>query len=309
MRHRLSKFRSPAGVVLLVVALWPSRASAQACCAGSGALTPGRLALYEVALVGTSTSAADAFGSIDAKGRYATPPPGTTEFNFEQDIFGSLRFLKQGQTALLVPFVATRRQTPTSGSEFGGGIGDVNLSARWDFGVAGQSRVVPGIGLLGGMTLPTGTSPESAGTPLATGATGVGALQGNVGFALEQSFGRWLVNANTIVAARAPRTTQGVRTSLGAQVTSLAALAYAFNDDAAAALLVSYTFEGDATVDGKDAQRSGRRLLRMSGSGAYPLSDRLRVQGALFFDPPIAHVDQNQSTSIGLTLTVIFSWS
>jgi len=42
----------------------------------------------------------------------------------------------------------------------GGGIGDVNLSLRYDFLVAGQSHIVPGIAALVGLTAPTGRSPN-----------------------------------------------------------------------------------------------------------------------------------------------------
>ncbi len=290
--------------------LAPRVASAQACCAGSGALTPGRLAMHEEALVGAQLRAGDAYGSFDGRGHYGSNPNGTSEYDFEQDAFGAIRFLRHGQGALFVPFVETRRQARGVGSEFGGGIGDVNLAARWDFLDAGDSRVVPGIGALVGVTLPTGTAPEDAKpTPLNTHATGIGAVQGNVGLALEQSFGPWLVNATGIVAKRFPRTAQGVHSSLATQVTLLGGAAYAFPNDAALAAVISYAFEGDATIAGQTAEGSGRRLLRTSVSGVWPFSDRLRGTASFYFDPPIVHVDQNAIPAIGIILGGIFSWS
>lgn len=298
-------------LLVLVLGLFVAEreARAQSCCAGSGALTPGRLALHEKALIGAQLRADHAFGSFDGRGHYATNPTGANEQDFEEDVFGAIRFLEDGQAALLVPLVETRRQARGAGSEFGGGIGDVNASARWDFVAAGEHKILPGIGVLAGVTFPTGRPPESAGTPLATGATGIGAWQANVGLAVEQLFGNWLVNVSGIVAKRTPREVQGVRSTLGTQVTALAALAYAFDGDAALAGVVSYTFEGDATVSGTSVPDSGRRQLRVSGAGSYPLSDRLRLQGSLFFDPPIVHVDQNQITTFGLTFAALFSWS
>jgi hypothetical protein len=301
--------RLAAALALLAVTLAPRGASAQACCAGSGALTPGRLAVHEDALVGAQARVADGYGSFDGHGHYNSNPAGTSELDLEEDVFGSIRFLRDGQAAIFVPFVETRRQARGSGSELGGGLGDVNLSARWDFLVAGESRVVPGIGALGGVTFPTGTAPEDTGTPLATGATGVGAVQGNLGLAVEQSWGPWLVNATGIAAKRFPRTAQGVHTALATQVTLLAGAAYAFPNDAALAASLSYAFEGDATVAGQREPDSGRRLLRATVSATWPLSDRLRLTGGVFFDPPIVHVDQNAFPQLGLVLGGIFSWT
>jgi hypothetical protein len=143
--------------------------------------------------------------------------------------------------ALLVPLVETLRANPLDGSHFGGGIGDVNLGARYDFLLAGQSQYAPGIAALAGVTFPTGTAVESATAPLAVDATGIGAFQGNLALALEQTFGRWLVNATGMVAARTPRFGE----TLGTQVTLLGAGAYSFPNDAAVALALSYAFEGN----------------------------------------------------------------
>jgi hypothetical protein len=307
MSHRKSPFLEIA--IALAIVISPELAHAQACCAGSGALTPGRLALHEFALVGADVRASTGFGSFDGQGHYSSNPAGTSEYDFEEDVFGSIRFLQHGQAALFVPFVQTRRQARGVGSEFGGGIGDVNLSARWDFLTAGESRTIPGIGALAGITFPTGRTVEDAGTPLATSATGIGAFQGNLGLALEQSFGRWLVNLTGIAAKRLPRDAQGIHTALATQVTLLGGAAYSFDNDAAVAGIVSYAFEGDATINGQSAPDSGRRLLRTTVSGSYPLSDRLRLLGSLFFDPPIPHVNQNQIPAIGFLFGGIFSWS
>lgn len=309
MRRLRSRSRELALTLGVLVAGAPGAAWAQACCAGSGALTPGRLAMHEQALVGAELRAASVYGSFDGRGHYATPPAGANEQDFEEDVFGAVRFLRRGQAALFVPFLETRRQTRSLGAEIGGGVGDVNLSARWDFIDAGRYQVMPGVGLLAGITFPTGTAPDAATNPQATDATGIGAFQGNVGIALEQTFGAWLFNATLLAAKRTPREAQGVRTTLGTQWTTLAAVAYAFPDDSALAFVASYMFEGDATIGGHDAPDSGRRLLRLNLSGTHPLSDRLRLQASAGFDPPIPHVGQNQNPSVSLLFAVLFSWS
>ncbi|HXN30816.1 MAG TPA: hypothetical protein VN894_03100 [Polyangiaceae bacterium] len=295
--------------VLVLVGAWlfPARGWAQACCAGASAVTPGRLELHEAALAGVQLRAAGVFGHYTAQGRYVPSPSVDPEDDFEQDLFGAVRVLRRGQIALLVPFVETMRATPQDGSHIGGGVGDVNLSARYDFVRAGEARFVPGIALLAGVTFPTGAPVESVPTsPLAVDATGVGAFQGNVALALERAFGPWLVNATTIVAARTPRFGQ----TLGTQVTVLAATAYTFGNDAALALSASYAFEGDAVAtDGMDVPFSSKRVAIVTVSALWPVGDAWRLIGGAFLAPPVDALGSNQPVTGGLTITLIRSWS
>lgn len=212
MSSHPSTFRSrgaPLAVAALGLAaalLAAPSARAQACCAGSGAVTPGRLGLHEVALVGFQAKAGSVAGSYDIGGDYVRSPPGAGELDLEQDIFGSVRVLERGQVALLVPLIETWRNLAGL-SASGGGIGDVNASARYDVTLAGASRTIPGVAALAGLTLPTGTPPDSSNAgKLATGATGIGAYQFNLGIAVEQTVGAWLVNATGVVAERTART-------------------------------------------------------------------------------------------------------
>lgn len=292
-----------------LVSVLPSRAWAQACCAGSGAVTPGRLSLHEDALVGLQVRAAHVFGSFDRNAHYASAPAGSSEQDFGQDFFGSVRlpFADRAQLSLLVPFVETRRKA-SGVSDFGGGIGDVNFSARYDFLYAGQSRWMPGIAVLAGITFPTGTSPEEGTPPLVADATGTGAFQGNVGLALEQTFGPWLVTAYGIVAKRTSRTVQDQKLSLGAQWTALAAVAYTFPGDYAMALSASYTAEGDAQTNGRPSENSARRVPLVALSGVVPLTDHFRLQGALNVNPPLSELGKNQLATIGLSATAVYAW-
>ncbi len=301
-----STFRSAAALVLALAA-WgcPSRAWAQACCAGGSAVTPARLEMHEDALVGAQLRASSALGSYDTGGRFVASPPGDTEVDFEEDIFGAMRFLRRGQAALLVPLVETRRRTPQDGAHLGGGLGDVNLSARYDFVAAGESRYLPGVALLVGATLPTGTPADSATAPLAVDATGIGAWQLQAGLALEQTYGRWLVNATGIVAKRTARFGE----TLGTQGTFLVAGAYSFEGGGALALSGSYAFEGDATTgSGADVPASSKRVTAVTVSGLWPLADAWRVLGALSLDPPIDSLGSNQPTAGALSFTMIRSW-
>ena len=303
--------RSPflSAAALLALLGWSGAGRAQACCAGGSALTPGRLSPHEDALAGVQARAAYVYATFDGSGHYATSPPGTSEVDLEQDVFGAVRFLERGQAALLVPLVETHRKTQTLGPEFGGGLGDINLSARYDFTLAGGSPIVPGIGVLAGITFPTGKAPDAPDLrPLGTDATGVGAFQGNVGLALEQTYGSWLVNLTGLVAKRAARDVQGVHSVLGTQVTMLAAGGYTFSNEASVVLVGAYTVEGDATVNGSDVPGSARRVLLTSVAGLLPLSDHLRLTASLFVNPPIPNVGKNMPATTGLTVGAVYAW-
>ncbi|HMJ57393.1 MAG TPA: hypothetical protein VK540_35225 [Polyangiaceae bacterium] len=292
---------------LLAIATWPSGAWAQACCAGAGAVTPGRLAVHEDAVIGLQLKGANAFGSYSADATYHGSPARTTEWQFEQDLFGALRVAPRGQVALLVPAMQTFRRTPDQ-SSFGGGLGDVNLSGRYDFVWAGEARYIPGIALLAGVTFPTGETVESAEDPLGTDAAGIGTYQANLGLALEQTEGPWLFGVTGLVAKRAARTVGPYTTSLAAQWTLLAATAYTFRNDAALALLTSYTVEGDPEINGvtRDATR---RVLLFGVAGLYPFTDAWRVQGGLFLTPPISQLGRNTPARMEMVLSLLRSWS
>ncbi len=307
MQHLPSTFGSALAIgVGLLAACVPARAWAQACCAGGSAVTPGRLELHEDALLGVQLKAGGVLGSYQTDGRFVAPGAGESEQDFEEDLFGAVRVLQRGQVALLVPLVETRRTAVRDGAHLGGGIGDVNASARYDFVRAGESLVVPGVALLGGVTLPTGRPPEQASPPLAVDATGIGAFQVNVALAVEQTFGPWLVNATGILAARTPRFGE----TLGTQVTLLAAGAYTFRNDVAVALSASYAFEGDARASGgADVADSSKRLTIVTLSTLWPFADGWRLLGGVFLEPPLSGLGSNQPSSAGLTLTGIRSWS
>jgi hypothetical protein len=318
MSSHPSTFRSrgaPLAVAALGLAaalLAAPSARAQACCAGSGAVTPGRLGLHEVALVGFQAKAGSVAGSYDIGGDYVRSPPGAGELDLEQDIFGSVRVLERGQVALLVPLIETWRNLAGL-SASGGGIGDVNASARYDVTLAGASRTIPGVAALAGLTLPTGTPPDSSNAgKLATGATGIGAYQFNLGIAVEQTVGAWLVNATGVVAERTARTvgsgSNAVHEQLAPQWTLLAAVAYTFANDWAAAASASYAFEGNASIDGADSPGTAHRLLTVSLSGVVPLNDSWRLQGAVFDNPPIGQLGTNQPADTGLSVTIVASW-
>ncbi|MGH7440415.1 MAG: hypothetical protein ACRENE_32390, partial [Polyangiaceae bacterium] len=168
--------------------------------------------------------------------------------------------------------------------------------------------------VLGGVTFPTGTPADAPGLgPLATGATGVGAYQINLGLAVEQTFGPWLVNATGLVAQRTSRTVgsgqAAVSETLGPQWTALAAVAYTFDGAAALALSLSEVLEGDARIDGSDAPGSGHRLFSVAVSGLLPLAAHYHLQGSLSDNPPIPALSESQPADLTLTIAAVRTWN
>jgi hypothetical protein len=271
-------------------------------------VTPARLGVHDDALIGVQVRAGDVVGSFDGTASYVGAPSGSTELDFEQDVFAAARVLPRAQVSMLVPLVETYRRVPTT-SELSPGFGDLNVGARYDIYLAGQSRYLPGIAALGGLTIPSGTPPELASKPLATDATGSGFVQVTAGLALEQVYGPWLFNVTGLVAGRPPRSARGVEEALGPQLTVLGAAAYTFDNEAALAFIASYTLEGDATVDGKTADGTARRVLQLSLGGLWPIDDRWHLQGSLFANPPFDGLGRNAPVSWGLALGLIRLWS
>jgi hypothetical protein len=295
--------------VVLSVVLSSTHAHAQACCAGSAAVTPARLGLHEDALVGTTMHLGGVLGSYAPDGAYTAATPHTSEVDLQEDLFAALRITKRGQLAALIPFVETYRSVPGQ-SAVGGGIGDMNVGGRYDFVLAGAWRYVPGIALLAGLTIPTGRTVAAATAPLAVDATGVGAFQGNVGLALEQTWrGAWLASVTGLVAKRASYSTQGVDESLGTQLTALGAIAHTFRSEAAIGFVGSYAAEGNATINGATDPNSHKRALTLSLVALVPFTDALRLQGSVFLTPPLSYFGANQPATAGLTLTLLWGFS
>jgi hypothetical protein len=143
--------------------------------------------------------------------------------------------------------------------------------------------------------------------PLGSDATGLGAVQANLGVAAERSFGAWFANLALLVAKRFDRTAHGVRSGLATQFTGIAAGGYAWSQTDAA-LAASYAAEGDASVDGTRVSSSAKRALRMTASVTTSLSETVRLRGGAFFDAPIGGTGQNVPDALGLTATFVKSF-
>src|SRR4029079_6369245 len=159
-RRRRSRFRDRAAAVAVVafalaagLAARPRPAAAQACCVGTGLVTPARLRTFEDRAVCVQMRARSVMGEFGASGSYATSAD-RSELGFEEDLFGALRLGSRFQVALSAPCTKPARSVAGM-SGFGGGLGDVAASLRYDAVDAGTRGSWPGVAILAGAALPT----------------------------------------------------------------------------------------------------------------------------------------------------------
>jgi len=285
-------------------------AAAQACCAGGALVSPARLAPHEDVGVGVAARARSNMGFFDAAGRYASSSGG--EQILEQRLAASIRFPEQGQASVVLPIVQTHRSA--SGiDEWGGGVGDVALTARYDFWLSAESLYRPGFALLAGVTLPTGTAPDQAMQPLSTDATGAGTYDFTLGVGIEKAYGHAYAALNGWLTHRTSRTVTfpgaaPFRESFGLRWTALATGGYVFDNEAALALYVNVLGEGDATINGAGDPSTGIRLTTVGAAAILPVRDVWRVRAAFFSDVMLASFGRNQLAGMGLDAALVRVW-
>jgi hypothetical protein len=273
--------------------------------------------VHEDAVAGLQLNGMGVTGSYSPTGEYRGNSPGASEFDFEEDILGTLRVLPRGQITLLVPWIQTQRTVPGA-SEMGGGLGDINLSARYDFLLARESLHVPGIALLLGATFPTGKAVDvpNPSYPLGTDATGTGAYQATAGLGLEQVYGPVLLGVTGMLSYPFPRSVPGIGTQqLGLLFFGVAQAAYTFENEAALGLALTYQGSGDTTISGAPSPaldgrqlHSGRAKTVVALAGALPVGDGWRLQANLSQGVPISGLGQNMPIGFGVSFTVLKAW-
>jgi hypothetical protein len=299
--RRRSSCSSGLGAALVAAAIVLARATpaaAQACCAGGALLTPTRLAVQEDYAVGLQMQARSNVGSFNGSGAFAASS-GSSQV-LEQDVAASIRLFRRAQVGMLLPTVQTHHAT-ASDEGWGGGLGDVTVTARYDFLLAADEVHWPGIALLAGGTFPTGTSPDEAGPD----ATGGGTYNATLGLGLEKVAGHFYSGLNGWVTYRYRSNPGPVPESFGLRWTAMAIAGWVFDNEAAVALYGTLLEEGDATVDGKVDPTTGLRLTTVGAAGVMPIRELWRLQGAAFSDVMISSFGRNEIGGFGLSLSLV----
>jgi hypothetical protein len=301
---------SPSTFLSVAVVLMAARSAyAQSCCAGSVATTPGRLAMYEDALIGVQAKISRSYGQHDVSTHYAKDPTGASELELEQDLIGTVRLASRLETGVLVPYVETIRHA--SGIEdTGHGLGDVALVGRYDLLRTREIGAWPGVALVAGVTFPTGRPVDRSTHVLAADATGTGAFQATLGAIVEESFGpenAYFAVLSAYVSERTPRTVSGVKSRLGTQGSFSLALGRSFTDDSAIAIFVSRTIEGKTKVGDEEAE--GRSATGIGLVALHPFTDHWRAQASAALNPPLDGFGKNQLALATFTLMLARGWS
>jgi hypothetical protein len=197
--------------------------------------------------------------------------------------------------------------------DWGGGLGDVALTARYDFIFASESLYWPGLGLLAGSTFPTGRAPDEARQPLAADATGAGTYNATLGVDISTVRGHLYASLQGWMTHRFSRTQsigQGaaLNQSFSLRWTALGVASYVFDSEAAVGVYVSSMNEGASTIDGVREPTTSLRLTTAGVAGALPIRDVWRLQGAVFGDVPLQSFGRNQPVGYGLTASLVRAW-
>lgn len=294
-----------AELLLVAVLLGAPAAWAQACCTGTNVLTPARLALHEEALVGVELKPSVPYGAADGLGRFATNARGAGGFDFTQTLLSTVRLGESAQLTWALPFTQSARWVPGL-SEGGVGLGDVSVSARYDFLLAGESASKPGFALLGSLSTPTGLAPEQSLQVLGTDAQGKGAWQVSLGASVEQRFGPFLVMGLLYAQQELPRRVGTVSQVMGPGFSFAGSLAYAFESELAIAVTASTTAALPSWLDGVWRSDTARWKSSAGVAFSYPVVDGWRLTGSLNSSLPFG---VNELTSVTVTLVVMRTWS
>ena len=246
--------------------------------------------------MGTQIRAATTLGTFDDGAHYSSVASGNPsdpyrENDFEEDIFGAVRVLRRGQVALLVPIVETQRHEQGLG-EFGGGIGDVNLSAplrllpRGAVALRPRHRRPRRGDRSDGDAAPDAQNTEQAARDGRHGGRRVARERRRRARADLRPVALQRDRALRVAArvADGGRGGDSESETLAPQFVTLAGAAYTSRQRRArsrSSAPIRSRGSGDAQRHAP-APDSARRIALVSVSGVYPLSDRLRLRASLF---------------------------
>lgn len=291
--------------LLLAATVASPTAFAQACCAGTALVSSARLTPHEDLLVGVLAGAGAQLGSLDSTGSFRLNPANTGGADLNQTLVGAVRLLGDGQLSVQVPVVESVRWA-SGVNDTGGGLGDLLLSFRYDFVLAGESLKLPGLALLSGVAFPTGRSVDQSKGLLSADATGAGVWQGTLGLAVEQTWHQVFAQASVSVQQSLPRRSPSGLETLGPTFSVGLAGGWVFESGAALAIVARGNTSLPAWVNGLATPNTLRAQASFGFGAALPLGEVWRVQAAMTWQLPVG---ANEVTSLSLSLGLLRSWS
>lgn len=296
-------------ILVALVLASPHRAHASACC-GSGHGLGQRLNRDEQAAVTMSLRVADRFGSHDPTGRFFTVPSGIIDGDGRAEISGLFAPVPRLQLGITLPFILNIRQF---GPDFayGGGLGDLSASGRFDIVPLATSSAWPAIALTAGLTLPTGRSAAEAQDALAADATGLGVAEFRPGVFLEKSFSG---QASAIFAGslglRTPTMdARGKPSELAPRLRLIAAAGPVFDNGLSLSMGLIHEREQAPSIGGVTSPDGHRVRTAALAFVGYDISMHYTLLGSIEVDLPFAHAGRNEPASAALSIGLRRSFS
>ncbi len=304
-----------AGLFALLITLQPAAAHAQACCGAAQGTGLGRLAMGQVYLVGVDAQFREVYGRYDDQ-EYVSLSHDTREFR--QTLFASARLYEDFQLSLTVPFVQTYKNFGSDLSEFGGGLGDIAASLRYEFFGVGHRQNVPGIAIALTGKAPTGRTVFQSKNLLQTDTTGTGSYDVGAQIQVENTHGSmfWSLQGGAqqpfaFTNALGSKISRNLRWDASAAI-GYSAKASMFADES---LYLSLAIASDFTTghleNNQFVQASQERRTALTlQAGAYILPQWF-VAARVGSDIPLDHFGENLLTGaqFGITLRrVSYDW-
>lgn len=297
-------------LVLALLASSPSAARAAACCGGGHGLGQ-RLGPMERAAASASLRMSDRVGSHDPNGRFSLVRPGVIDGDARADLAFLVAPVRRLQLGLDVPFLLNLRRT-TEQSAWGGGIGDVTASARFDIVPLSSAEGFPAVALTAAASIPTGKPLGQNDDPLGARATGLGAAEIRPGIFVEKT---WEGTATAIFAASVGLRTpmidaSGEEVRLGPRARFVAAAGPVFHSGLSLSFGVVSELESAPRIGSTTASDGGRRRTAALGFVGYDLGTRFTLLGSIEVDLPISLLGKNEPSAVAVTLGLrrAFSW-
>jgi hypothetical protein len=296
-----------AGASFAVIALalvWPGDALGQPCCSGSTTIGTARLARYETALIGIAARFDTKTGDFGSGAAYFSVED-QSQRAIEEEILIAVRVYRALQVGATLSFHQTWKESRGE-SDFGGGLGDLALSIRYDFLEPGEHAFVPGIALSCGVSIPTGRATESSVQRLAADATTSGYTQGTIALSVADTFFEERLNLETVAAFTHwfARGIDDLSIARGPQFTLSAGASWVFGRDLTLGTLGTLDVQGETRVDGEASPGSSRRATTLAVVIAYRI-ESIRLQASVFDTLPIDQLGKNEIALFGVRLAVI----
>jgi hypothetical protein len=297
-------YRSWAAIAALLVLAWARELRAQPCCTGATTIGTARLASFETALIGFALRLDVKTGDFNSGAEYSSAR-NDRHRGLKEDLLLGVRIVKGLQAGASLSFLQTWRSSRDD-ADFGGGLGDLGLSLRYDILEPGEHDFIPGIAISAGTSIPTGKPIEESTHHLAADATTSGFVQGALALSVSDTFFEEQLVVETVAAYTHwfPRRVEELSVARGEQVTISLGASWVIARDLSLGALAAFDFQGGIEVDGVGSPGSSRRSTTLALVAALRV-ESVRLQASLFDTLPIDELGKNEPAMLGIRLAVI----